>query len=169
MIDRVWKDGDRIALDLPMEIEVRTWAKQNGGVSVSRGPLSYALKIGEKWVKYGPSDAASAESGGTDEWPEREVLPTTPWNYGLVLDAKNPAASFKLGNTQPVKAQPFTLGDAPIELRAKARRVPGWGLELNCPADVPKSPVATSEPVEDVTLIPMGCARLRISVFPVVE
>lgn len=159
VIDRTWKDGDKVILDLPMEIEVRTWTKQNGGVSVSRGPLSYSLKIGEKWVKY----------GGTDEWPEREVWPTTPWNYGLVLDAKNPAASFRLGTTQPVKSQPFTLEDAPIELRAKARRVPGWGLELNCPADVPKSPVATSEPVEDITLIPMGCARLRISVFPVAE
>jgi hypothetical protein len=30
------------------------------------------------------------------------------------------------------------------------------------------SPVRTAEPVETVTLIPMGCARLRISAFPVV-
>lgn len=29
------------------------------------------------------------------------------------------------------------------------------------------SPVRTAEPLEDVTLIPMGAARLRISMFPV--
>ena len=32
-------------------------------------------------------------------------------------------------------------------------------------ADVLKS----SEPVEDITLIPMGAARLRISAFPVID
>ena len=31
------------------------------------------------------------------------------------------------------------------------------------------SPVRTTEPVETVTLIPMGCARLRVSAFPVVS
>ncbi len=31
-----------------------------------------------------------------------------------------------------------------------------------------QSPVKSSEPVETVTLIPMGCARLRISAFPVI-
>ena len=169
VIERAWKDGDRVALDLPMEIGIKTWEKQNGGVSVSRGPIWYSLKIGEKWTKYGSSDAASAKSGGTDDWPEWEVRPTTQWNFGLVLDAKNPASSFKVSGTQPLKPQPFTPDAAPITLTAKARRVPQWQLEMNCPADVPRSPAQTAEPVEDVQLIPMGCARLRISVFPVVK
>jgi hypothetical protein len=34
---------------------------------------------------------------------------------------------------------------------------------------VPGSPAKGEGPVEDVELIPMGCARLRISVFPVVR
>ena len=29
-----------------------------------------------------------------------------------------------------------------------------------------QSPVASDAPVEDITLIPMGCARLRVSAFP---
>ncbi len=144
-------------LELPMEISVTTWEKQNGGVSVSRGPLSYSLKIGEKWVTY----------GGTEEWPEKEIWPTTPWNYALVLDEKDPAASFEISGRQPVGAQPFTLEAAPIALTAKARRVPEWQLVMNCPGPVPESPVVSEEPIEEVELIPMGCARLRISVFPV--
>jgi hypothetical protein len=31
---------------------------------------------------------------------------------------------------------------------------------------LPDSPVVSTEPVEDVTLIPLGAARLRISSFP---
>jgi hypothetical protein len=34
---------------------------------------------------------------------------------------------------------------------------------------VPASPAAGEGPVEEVALIPMGCARLRISAFPVVR
>jgi hypothetical protein len=33
---------------------------------------------------------------------------------------------------------------------------------------VGEQPVQSSEPVETVTLIPMGAARLRISAFPVI-
>jgi len=34
---------------------------------------------------------------------------------------------------------------------------------------VPASPAEGEGPAEEVDLIPMGCARLRISVFPVVK
>jgi hypothetical protein len=35
--------------------------------------------------------------------------------------------------------------------------------------ELPASPVQTGEPLADITLIPMGCARLRISSFPTVS
>ena len=153
VLSRQWQEGDNVSLELPMEIEVKTWEKQNGGISINRGPLSYSLKIGEKWQKY----------GGTDDWPEWEILPTSPWNYGLIPD------SIEVEKHQAVAKQPFTPEAAPITLKAKARRVPEWTLDMNCPGDLPKSPVAGNEPVEEIVLIPMGCARLRISVFPVIK
>jgi hypothetical protein len=70
---------------------------------------------------------------------------------------------------KPVAYQPFTQDDAPIALRAKAKRVPGWKNDRRMVGKVPVGPVATSEPLEEITLIPMGCARLRISVFPLVK
>jgi hypothetical protein len=152
VLNRQWQEGDKVSLELPMVIEVKTWEKQSGGISVNRGPLSYSLKIGEKWQKY----------GGTDEWPEWEILPTSPWNYGLIPD------SIEVARHQPVANQPFTPDAAPITLKAKARRVPEWTLEMNCPASLPKSPVTSTEPIEELELVPMGCARLRISVFPVI-
>ena len=58
---------------------------------------------------------------------------------------------------------------APIELRAKAKKIPAWQKDhLGLVGSLQQSPVKSSEPTEDVTLIPMGCARLRISSFPTI-
>jgi hypothetical protein len=63
--------------------------------------------------------------------------------------------------------QPFTPDHAPVALKARGRRIPPWKQETNgLVGAVQQSPVRSDEPVEDITLIPMGCARLRISSFP---
>ena len=155
---RVWSNGDQIRLELPPKIEVKTWTKLGNTVSVRRGPLWYSLKIGERWNRY----------GGTDEWPAFEILPTTSWNYGLALNPANPASSISFIAQKPPAYQPFTPEAAPIILRAKARRIPLWKEEKRMAGELPASPVQTNEPLEDITLIPMGCARLRIASFPTV-
>jgi hypothetical protein len=161
VVEREWTDGDRISLALPMSIRVRTWKDNKNSVSVDHGPLTFALKIGEQWKHY----------GGTDTFGEWEVLPTTPWNYGLIIDAQNPTRSFEIVHQGgPLADQPFTEETTPIEMRAKAKRLPDWKQDkLGLVGLLPKSPVASNEPIEEVTLIPMGAARLRISSFPVVD
>jgi hypothetical protein len=86
------------------------------------------------------------------------------------LNAADPASSFEVvQKSGPLAANPFTHETTPIELRAKARRVPQWQADrLNVVGKLQESPVKTSEPLETVTLIPMGAARLRITSFPVV-
>jgi DUF1680 family protein len=161
VLNRAWRDGDSVSLQLPMQVAVRKWEKNNNAVSVDYGPLTFSLKIGERWVRY----------GGTDVWPEFEVFPTTPWNYGLVLDQNNPAKSFKLARKPgPLTAQPFTPESAPIELHAKARKIPAWKQdEFGLVGKLQSSPVKSDQPMESITLIPMGAARLRLSAFPVVR
>jgi hypothetical protein len=130
-------------------------------VAVDYGPLSFSLRIQERWERYGDRNP---------NWPEWEVFPESPWNFGLVLDARNPAKSFRLERKPgPLPPQPFTPGTAPILLKARARRIPEWRMdELNMVGPLPQSPVATAEPLEEVTLIPMGAARLRIASFPTI-
>lgn len=70
----------------------------------------------------------------------------------------------------PVADQPFTPENAPVTLQTKARRIDQWqqdrkGLLMPLQA----SPARTSEPMEMVSLIPMGAARLRITSFPTVS
>ncbi len=150
-IDRTWRNGDQVTLAFRMAIVVKTWKTNGNSISVYRGPLAYSLKIGERWQRY----------GANEKWPAFEVFPQTPWNYALLRNDMR----FERG---AMAAQPFTSDAAPVRIIAKARRVPSWKLESNgLVEEVPPSPVETSEPVEEVTLIPMGCARLRISAFPV--
>ncbi len=157
-IEQTWKDGDQIELVFPMRVTVKIWKKNKNSISVNRGPLTYSLKIGERWVR----------RGGTDKWPAYEVFPTTPWNYGLIVNLKEPEKSFKvIKNSGKLAYQPFSLKNAPIQILAKAKRIPGWGLEKNGLIQaVPDSPVHVNGRTETVTLIPMGSARLRVSAFP---
>jgi Beta-L-arabinofuranosidase, GH127 len=155
-----WKDGDTLTLHLPMNLALRKWEKNQNCVSVDRGPLTFSLNVGERYSRY----------GGSDPWPETEVYPTTPWNYGLVLDDQNPAASFEVIQARESLApNPFTHETAPIRLRAKARRIPQWKTDANnLIHPLQQSPVQSNEPIETIELIPMGAARLRITSFPVI-
>ncbi|MBM4023920.1 MAG: transcriptional initiation protein Tat [Planctomycetes bacterium] len=158
VVERTWSNGDKLELELPMEIATTQWSRNRNTVSVHRGPLTYSLRIGERWER----------KEGTDKWPGFEVYPTTAWNYGLLVDLKSPAASFEVVRKPgPLAAQPFTVDAAPIVLRAKGKRIPEWKQESNgLVAEVQQSPVRSTAPVEEITLIPMGCARLRIASFP---
>ncbi len=160
-VNRVWHNGDALWLQLPMHVEVEHWKTAEGGVSVNRGPLTYSLKIEEKWQKYGDSE----------KWPAYEVFPGSPWNYGLVLPASRQDRAFSvLKYAGALPKQPFTLSNAPVQLKVKAKRLPQWKQEENgFVGKLPPSPATSSEPVETVTLVPMGCARLRVSVFPEIK
>jgi hypothetical protein len=159
-LTRSWRDGDRVSLTLPMRVSIRTWAKNHNSVSVDRGPLTYSLKIGERYVR----------AGGTDKWPGWEIHPTTPWNYGLVLNQKRLASSFKVVQKRwPVSNLPFTHEGVPIELAAKGKLIPEWQMDhLGLVGTLHPSPVKSDQPAQTITLIPMGAARLRIASFPVI-
>jgi len=162
VVERTWRDGDKLTLTLPMKLSVTVWKENKNAVSVNYGPLTFSLEIGERWERRGRPD---------DPWCLWEVFPTTPWNYGLELDPANPEASLEIVRKKgPFAPQPFTPDAAPIEIRAKARRIPEWSLDrFGLVAPLQESPAYTSEPLETVTLVPMGCARLRISAFPTVS
>jgi hypothetical protein len=174
-IRREWQDGDTVSLRLPMRVSVRTWTRNHGSVSVDRGPLTYSLKIGERYERCDSTKTAIGDSqwqrgADTSKWPSYEIHSTTDWNYGLVLDANHPETSFKVKpGTWPADNYPFTADGVPVTMEVQAKKVPEWSLDrYGLCAVLQDSPVQSDEPIETVTLIPMGAARLRISAFPVI-
>jgi len=165
-ITREWKQGDVVELTLPMHVFKNTGYENS--ISVQRGPIVYALKIGEeeKVVKTGKD---SIDYGNSFT----EIRPTTPWNYGLIgVDDKNLADNYKVENVKVVSANPWTPDNAPIQIKTKGRRIPSWGLYNESAGPLPFSTIwnfETAKEEEELTLIPYGCSRLRITQFPVIE
>ncbi|WP_326790040.1 beta-L-arabinofuranosidase domain-containing protein [Streptomyces sp. NBC_00151] len=152
-IDRTWRDGDVVRLRLPQKAQLRSWPGQHGAVSVERGPLTYSLKIGERYDRY----------AGDDRFPAYEVHATTGWNYGLLPETSLTPA--QTGTAVP--DQPFTPGTTPVSIAAQARRIQEWVADdEHVVAPLQDSPARSDAPVETVTLIPMGAARLRVTSFP---
>lgn len=167
VLQRNWKNGDVVELQLPMHIFKNKWYEQS--ISVERGPIVYALKIGEA-VKQVTNTKDPEVYGKT----YAEVLPTTPWNYGLVSvpDAKF-AESFTVQQKKSITLFPWTPGQSSIQLLTKGRQVANWKLYNDMAGPQPYSMIynerTTQQPDQTITLIPYGCTRLRIAEFPVVR
>ncbi|RPI20335.1 MAG: hypothetical protein EHM61_27245 [Acidobacteria bacterium] len=155
-VNREWRGKTEVllAFEMPLRLEKR----YNNATALWRGPLVFSLKIGEDWKKI----------AGEEPHADWEVLPTTPWNYGLAIDEKNLSKSVTV-EERAVSRNPFNQAEAPVVLKVKGRRIPQWGIEKNAAAAPPPSPVSSSEPLETLTLIPYGAAKLRITEFPVVK
>ena len=160
-INRKWKNGDSVILDIPMDIKISNWV--NNSVGIERGPLVYSLKMDENWKKI------NNYIYDDKDFSEYEVLPKNAWNYGLILDSINPKKSFEVVR-KVMPENPFSLDNTPIQLKVKAKRINAWGLDANGihASEPPLSPVLSDEPEEEITLIPFGAERIRVTYFPVI-
>ncbi len=158
-INRHWKNKDEVLINFPMEVNV---AQQvNNSVSVERGPLVYALQIDNKYE--------IVKSHPVKGFYDYQITPTQAWNYGLLLDNSDLAKQITVKKYK-MPENPFDPATTPIRLSVKAQEVTDWKMAYNgiLAFEVPYSPVSSAEPVVQVTLIPSGAEKIRISCFPVI-
>lgn len=164
-INRSWRSGDVVELELPMHFTTQTWYENSR--SIERGPITYALKVGEE-VKKVINEKDPIDFGNT----YFEIRPSTPWNYALIdVAAKKLDETFVLEKKPAVALNPWNLENAPHQFKAKAKRVPSWQIYNDMTGPIPFSfsnMETGKQPVEEVVLIPYGCTQLRISQFPVI-
>jgi uncharacterized protein len=151
-IEREWKSGDLIELDLPMQPRISRWF--NNSVAVERGPLVFSHSLGESWVKL-------RQRGLTADW---QIFPTKPWNYALNVDETS-ASSLSIVES-PVGVRPFAAAEPAVKILVPAHRLISWRSEDGVAKPLPQSPIASAEPEETLTLIPYAAAKLRITAFP---
>jgi hypothetical protein len=104
VLDKEWTGTTDIEIVFPMR--PRVTRRYNDALALERGPLLYALKIGEEWKRVN-ADKPHRELPHAD-W---EVYPTTPWNYALDLTQLCPGTSKKpcFSHRRPGGAHPHSL------------------------------------------------------------
>ena len=150
-IERDWHDGD--VVELGLKSRPRVVRRSSNAVGLKLGPLLLALPVGEDWRRL-------PERRGFGDW---EVHPTTPWNYGLVIDDEGAPGRYSVVRSA-VPSPPF--GSPSLRVEVDGRRVENWKLSRNSAGRIPSRPELTSPTVERLGLVPYGTARLRVAEFP---
>jgi uncharacterized protein len=171
-IERSWKPGDTVTLLFPMNPVVKTGRDNNAEdtpyTTVSCGPLLFVLGIPDTGDPNTPAEGSK-------------------WNYAL--DVQGDAPGFGIGiERQPMPERWGWQIDAPLKLHARARTFdwkPGMrkALESNpvspgdaspfqpgdIPTQLPAEAVADEGTSEEIRLVPYGCAKFRVAMFPVTQ
>ena len=172
-LERLWQQGDRLHLHFPMTPRLKVGHDNDAAdtpyATVSFGPLLFVLGIPDT------KDANTPD-------------PAVPWNYALDAPNETTAPTFDV-QRQPMPARwdwPFA---SPLRLQALARpfdwkplpreSLPAAGGASPGGASpfqigkvttlLPAEPVAGGGAPERITLIPYGCAKFRISMFPLTD
>jgi hypothetical protein len=147
---RNWKGRDHVEISFDVAPRVTHW--YHDSAVFERGPLVFSLPLDGTWNEVKRYAEKSAD------W---EVKPRKPWNFAVMLG--DCAAKVKEGE---IGETPFDVKNVPVSLQVEGRRIPQWTEQDNSAGPLPANPVSSTSPLERLTLVPYGAAKLRITAFP---
>ena len=174
-----WKNEDIVSIDIPMN--VRTEKRFNNSLAILRGPLCFSLRI-EKEYKSVKINYDNFSYKGSIDW---EIDPISDWNYGLLIDRGNITRGIYVTENN-IEKYPFAdKGDmiwsddssaytvwqkeAPVVIKTRAIKVPGWTIKNNSADIPPRGPLMPAGDPQMIELVPYGSAKLRITEFPLFD
>lgn len=185
LIDREFKNGDVVTLDLDADVKVLDYHGQ--GNYVERGPLVYAYGM------KGDRQIDEKEARSTKEFPAYNIYPDKDWNYAICTDEASLREIVFERRGDPRCPKPWTIESAPLAIRVPARKVNGWKLthrrKVNAVDHLyvtkwnlkekkgsftftPRFPSAAAiekngvGEKETITLLPLAAVKLRLTIFP---
>ena len=149
-MSRRWKDGDSVLLTFETKPRVTRWYRDSA--VFEWGSLVFALPVEAQWSELKHYAQQSSD------W---QLQPKSDWNYAVLLgpcDARTVESS--------PSAVPFDVKHPATSMHIQARQLPQWIMEKNSAGPVPASPVNSKSELKELTLVPYGAAKLRITAFP---
>ena len=181
-IEREFADGDEIILTLMPQI--KTEKSSDGGIYFTRGSIVFALGLAYKEEKV-------SALGGDGTLCNYNLTTDEPWNY-CIDERECTAKDIRLERLNMLGQNQWSLAGVPLRLTVPAHRLASWQLlhkteVTQCynlyakeyrkregdftltppiPEKIDEKDVGKKE---TVTLVPMGAAKLRVTVFPAIN
>lgn len=182
-VTKKWKDGDEISVEFGAHPALKESAE--GGAYIEYGPLLFAFNIPKQDKTFIAQDA---------EYLSHEMIPTGDWNWALRCDLirENGLTVKKVNEDSYVWEKPRLVIEVPVEkingfdlIRTNKIERYVYSPENSIinsefvfqdvmgdfvmTPEIPDSETAEqnrSGKVENITLVPYGVAKLRLTVFP---
>ncbi|MEP7278606.1 MAG: beta-L-arabinofuranosidase domain-containing protein [Bacteroidota bacterium] len=191
---QAYKEGDKVTVILPSQFTLT--AQVENGIAVERGPLLYALKIAEDWQVDTLEDRSTPDFPAYQLFaksPWNYALCVNNENVQQAIKVVNKAYTDNPWSIEsaPIELQvPARLVNGWTMLHKTAMKFEHWDVERDANGKVKRwyiknvgtrkgnwnfSPLlpdaakvknSLNNKIDTITLVPYGCSKLRVTVFP---
>ena len=158
-IERKFADGDKVELNLPMEMKLTSCGIENEGVAVERGPLVYSLPVKNKTITFPYIGDPKLK-----DFPNKLMYPASDWSYALDITDINEAEFIE--TNADVDHYPWNIEHTPVKIKVPAQKVKNWTIDGTKHVSTFPNKLELSGKKETLELVPLGTTYLRMTIFP---